>query len=205
MLVHLKYDSAIDGPLTQQILEQRARDKYQYKTGIDIIMMDIRPNDPNVLYERILMLCWLLGVSVHVENQKPGVIRYFQEHKCGLFILNKYQPIEGQKTKSRAGSDEGTPASTLVIQEYTSAIATDVEYFGHTYKFIEVVDDLLIFNPAKTRVHDYAVSKGFTCLSCRMRPKVTKKKMMDLDDFLNVYDQNGQVINARRGAEYETY
>lgn len=207
MTVKLKWDSKIDGEITQEELIRRAKKgrmegdkwvlddagkKYQWKTNRYICMMDTRPYDPNVLYERALMICWFFGASLHVESQKPGVIRYFYEHGCGGFILNKYIPVEGKRVNP---FDEGTPASTLIINEYTGLISTYVEYFGHTIPFIEIVEDLLQFKPNKTREHDYTVSVGFTEMACVMKPKNQPKPFLDITSILPVYDPYGNVIN----------
>lgn len=207
LLVKLKYDSKVDGILDYEEMQRRAQKgkmenglwvldpngrKFQYKSNRYVVMMDTRPGDPNVLYERALMICWYFGASLHVESQKPGVIRYFQEHGCGDFILNKYIPVDNKRVNPY---DEGTPASPLTIHEYTSEIMTYVEYFGHTIPFRELVEDLLLFNPNKTKEYDYTVAMGFTELSCKIKPKVQAKPVMNLEDIMPIFDHRGNVIN----------
>lgn len=209
VLVKLKYDSGIDGVITQDELEHRAKPgrlengqwvlddngtKYPYKTNRYIAMMDTRPYDPNVLYERTLMMCWFFGVSLHVENQKPGVIRYFKTHNCGDFLLNKYQPTDDIVTRRIAGED-GTPASTSTISEYTGDISTYVSYFGHTLPFRDLIEDLLLFKPHKTREHDHTVAMGYAELACRMKPKTKEKTYMDIAKLLPLCDHLGNPLN----------
>lgn len=192
-LLKRKYDTNIDGVLTQEILEKNAQEKFPYQTNKYIGMMDERPHDPNILYERCLLICWAFGIQMHVESQKPGVVRYFHEHGCGNFISQKYVALDGQR--SRTLNDEGTPASLTTIQEYTGAIATYVQYFGHTIQFDELLLDLLLFKPRKTTEHDYTVSMGFTELAERIKPKVTVKPVLDLDSILPRFDPFGNVLN----------
>lgn len=192
LLVKRKYDSTIDGVMSQEMLEQRARDKYPYKTGRYVFMMDHRPNDPNVFFERGLMVLWLFGVSCNIENQKPGFINWLKNSGCGDFVLNKYVPVANRVT---AGDMvDGTPASKMIIQEYTSLLATDVEYFGHTYPFIELPQDLLQFSPLNTTEYDYAVSMGNTELACIMRTKQVVKTLINLEDIMPTYDNYGNPI-----------
>ncbi|HTJ52611.1 MAG TPA: hypothetical protein VL443_24315 [Cyclobacteriaceae bacterium] len=192
LFVKRKYDSAIDGIVTQEILEQRAKEKYQYKTNRYIAMMDVRPNDPNVFYERALMMMWYFGCSLHPESQKPGIINYFYEQGCGEFILNKYVAESGYK---RNTTMDGTPASQPIIQEYTGALATYVEYFGHTIPFIDLVIDLLEFTPKKTTEYDYSVAAGFTELGGKIQPKTYTQPMVDIHDFMPGFDEYGNVVN----------
>jgi hypothetical protein len=193
LFVKRKYDSSIDGVLTQELLDQRRDERYPYKTNRDIGMMDVRPNDPNVLFERILLICWYFGAGVHGESNKPGFINYLKANNCGDFVVGKYVGEDEDTEKST--SQDGTPASQMIIQEYTSAIATYVEYFGHTIPFVELLDDLLLFKPAKTKEFDYAVAKGFTELSCKIKPKYVPPPVLEIHDFMPGFDENGNIID----------
>lgn len=208
VFVKTKYDPAIDGHWTPEqfemlsqpgrmvdnewILDEEKGKKYHFKTNQYFLCMDSRPNDPNKLYERTLMICWWLGVSLHVESQKPGVIRYFQMFNCHDFILNKYVPVE---TRSRVLSDDGTAASQPVIQDYTGLISTYIEYFGHQLPFRELIEDLLLFNPRNTKEHDYSVAMGFTEMACLVKPKEKPRQPIDLSTMLPMVDQFGNPLN----------
>lgn len=193
LLVKRRYDTAIDGELTQEILEKRAEEKYQYQTGVYIGLMDTRPTDPNVFYERALMICWLFGMSINVESQKPGLINYFYLNNCGDFIKTKYTP-EGVKHNA-ASQQDGTPASSMMIQQYTGAIATHIEYFGHMMPFVDVTNDNLIFNPLKTKEHDHTVAMGWCELGEMINPKRVHRPIMELSDILPIFDEQGNVLN----------
>ena len=209
LFIKTKYDSSLDGFLSQEELELRAQPgkmvndkwvlddngrKYDYKSNRYFGMMDTRPGDPNVLYERALMLCWYFGCSLHIENQKPGTIRYFYEHGCGDFILNKYVPLEASM-RVRSAIDDGTAASTTIIQEYTGELSTYIEYFGHTIPFRELIEDLLLFNPRKTTEYDYSVAAGFCELACKIKPKTQPKPLFDLEEVMLQYDRWGRIVN----------
>jgi len=191
LFVKRKYDSSIDGIISQEILEQRAKEKFPYKTNRYVAMMDVRPNDPLVFYERALMMMWYFGCSLHAESQKPGIMNYFHEHGCGDFILQKYVAESGYK---RNMTMDGTPASGPIIQEYTGALATYIEYFGHTIPFVDLVEDLLIFNPKKTTEHDYSVAAGFTEMACKIQPKTYTLPVIDIHDFMPGFDEYGNVV-----------
>lgn len=188
-----KYDSAIDGPLTQDILEQRAREKYPYKTNRYVLMMDVRTSDPNVFYERALMICWFLGASVQVETQKPGLQNWFYEAGCEDFLQQEYVPESSNK--ARNPYSQGTAASTTSIHEYTEAKATYIEYFGHTIPFRELIEDDLVFKPHKTTEHDYSVAGGWTELACKIQPRQKEKRHIDLLTMLPMFDGQGNPLN----------
>lgn len=197
LIAKRRYDSSVDlnedgsqGILTQELLEQRRDMKYQYKTGVYIGYMDSRPNDPNVFYERALMVCWLYGMSISVENSKPGIINYFILNNCQDFIKQKYVPEAANKDGYQG---EGTPATTGIINEYTECLMSDIEYFGHMDPFVDFINDELLFDPANTKVHDYTVSKGFCCLGEKIRPKQVQRPMLDVLDIMPSF-RNGKLV-----------
>lgn len=196
--VKRRYDSSIDvlpdgspGFLTQELLEERRDKEYEYKTGIYIGMMDVRPGDPNVYYERALMICWLHGMSMSVESAKPGVINYFTANGCADFIKNKYIPESSTKIDN---GDMGTPANPMTINEYTDCLMTNIEYFGHMECFIENTNDHLLFDPANTKVHDHTVAKGFCELGEKIRPKNVSLPVLDLHSIMPVFDRYGNIV-----------
>lgn len=194
VFVKSKYDSAIDGSVThQEILEQRRDTRFPYKTNRYLVMMDTRPMDPNVYFERALMICWYLGVSIHCEAQKPGLMNWFNAAGCGDFVWQKYIPNEGQAPK-KSDMTDGTPASTMMIQEYTGSIATYVEYFGHTIPFIELVDDLLVAQSNKTKEHDYYSGMGWTELAGKMKPRRVQLPTRQVTEFMPLYDRFGNIV-----------
>jgi hypothetical protein len=191
MFVKRKYDTAIDGELSQEILEERERQgiKYPYKTNRYVIMMDTRTYDPNVFNERALMICWYHGCEIQVENQKPGLANWFYEANCEAFLQNQYIPLSSNK-RSNPFAD-GTAASTSSIQEYTDLKSAYIQYFGHTIPFRELIEDDLVFQPHKTQEHDYSVAGGWTEVSGIVRPKTKQLKYVNIEDLLPSYDEYG--------------
>ena len=192
MFVKRKYDSSIDGIIDQDILYQRAEDKYPYKTNVYIAMMDDRPGDPNVFFERSLMVCWLFSMQASCESQKPGLINWFHDANCDAFLQNKYVPIEERAKAS--DMVKGTAASSTMIQEYTGLIATDVEYFSHTYVFVEMIDDDLVFDPSNTREHDYSVSQGWTEVSNKIKPPKPSVPQRQITEYFRRFRKDGSII-----------
>lgn len=193
MFIKRKYDSSIDGVYDQALLEKRRDEKYPYKTNRNVVMMDTRTSDPFVYYERALMLAWLFGCEVQVEDQKPGLKNYFYLNNCEGFLQGTYVPESN--TKRINPYSEGTPASTLMINEYTEAKAWSIEYFGHCICFREQIEDDLVFNPRKTTEHDYSVADGWTDLACKMAPKNKPKPKAKIESFLPMVDQFGNPMN----------
>lgn len=195
--VKRRYDSQVDlnpdgtpGILTQELLEHRRDTEYPYKTGISIGYMDTRTNDPNVYNERTLMVSWLFGMSVNVESAKPGYINFCYEHGCQDFVKNKYIPESNTKI---VNLESGTPANNMTINEYIECLMWEIEYFYHCEPFLDFIMDHLIFNPAKTREHDFTVASGWCSLGEKIRARIIQKPIMDLASIMPTFGPNGKV------------
>ena len=191
LYVKTKYNPEIDGPWDFDLLEQRAREKYPYKTNRYICQYDVR-YEPNKFFENALMMAVYFGISINVERQKNSIINYFHERGYGHFIHMKYKPVSEQirSQNSKQQIIQGTDASRPTIDTYTTKLDTYIEYFGHTIPFIEQVDDYLIFDPHNTKDHDYSVASGYTELADDIRVK-KEKKIINLDEFMNTWDNSG--------------
>lgn len=188
-----KYDPAIDGQLSQEILEKRYKERYPYKTNKYIVMMDARTTDPFVFYERALMICWFLGASVQSETQKPGLMNYFYANNCEAFLQEEYVPESS--TKRINPYAVGTAANATSINQYTELKAWYIEYFCHLIDFRELLEDDMVFNPKKTTEFDYSVAGGWTEVASIVKPKVKQKTFMDISQFLPMTDQYGNPLN----------
>jgi len=189
--VKRRYDIDIDGMLDQPILEQRARERYKYKTNKRIMMMDHRPGEPNLYFERALMICWLLGTPLMCESQKPGIINYFNNLGCNDFILNKYV-VSG--TAKPSDFVDGTAASSMMNQELTGLLATHIEYFGHLEPFIEFVEDFLLFDPTDTKKFDYAMCAGWTEVAEKVKPRIQEAPQHKITEYFRRFRKDGSVI-----------
>ena len=192
LYVKSKYDPAIDGEMTQEIMERRAVEKYPYKTNRPILLFDKRPTDPNKFFEYAIMICAYFGCQLHVENQKYAIINYFHSRGWGDFIMNKFKP-EHQKPDKIAL--DGTPSSQPLIQQYTSLVAVQKEYFCHLQPFREILEDNLVFNPMNTKVHDYTVAEGFGELACIMKSQIAKAPVVDISNYFHIFDSRGNPLN----------
>lgn len=192
IFVKEKYSEELDGVLTQELLEQRAEAKYPYRSNRPILLYDKRPTDPNKFFEYAIMICVYFGCQIHVESQKPAIISYFHARGYGAFIQHKYKPKFQLQDKIQ---QDGTPSSQPLIQQYTSLVAHQKEYFCHLNPFKEVLQDNLVFTPVDTKPYDYTVAEGFAELACEMKSQIGTAKRLDIGNFFHTFDRNGNVLN----------
>jgi hypothetical protein len=190
LYVKRMYDASIDGVMSDDIMEERAKEKFPYKTNIYAVQFDHRFMDPNKVFEYVLRICRFFGASLHVEKQKAAIINYFYQRGYGAFIMSKFQNQQEIAKSGYQFDSDGTSASEVIIQQYTALIASYVEYFGHTIPFPELIEDLLMFSPTRTKEHDYTVAMGFTEMASIMKTKV-KPNLLNLEDIFRTFDNSG--------------
>lgn len=156
------------------VLDEQNGKPWPYKTNRYAVRMGVRPKDPNVLYERVLLICWHFGIPFNVEKQfGGGMMSYMWLWGCEDFIQMKYKP---EFEKPDKNIQEGTSANVGTIEDYFNDLITDVEYFGHTYDFREMIEDMLIADPDDMTEHDDTVAAGFTTMSGKILPKIPDRK-----------------------------
>lgn len=202
-MIKRKLDLNIDVPTEEErglsiedLLDKRAKEKYNYKTGVYIGFYDYRPDDPNVYFENMIKLCRFFGCSIHIEKQYgAGLINYMITRGYGAFIAEKYRTLLDQQKKH--SFDQGTHASTATTQEFTTYIERDVIYFGHTYKHKDHIEDLLAFDPTNTRDHDWTMAHGYTELQCRM-PVNQAPTPVELESIFSTFNNSGNTSKRIR-------
>jgi hypothetical protein len=179
MVALRKYDEAIDGELNEEALKLRALGQHDYKTNKLICCYNYRPEDPTEFYEDAMKLMFYLGCQAHIENNKQGLITHLRNNGYKRFMIKKYNP-EG----NLGNADQyGTPSTSGLIGNYTSKLQHYVLFFGHTIPFIQIIDELLKFNPNKTTDYDLVVGFGFSLLGAETQITRVEVKELDLKDY----------------------
>lgn len=148
-----------------------------------------RPPRPSDFYEDLIKLCHLFSCSILPENNKPGVIAYFEDRGYGDFIHGKISIIGskdksiGKKTKNdtpgMAASVDATGQWAERISEFTHGpLGDDLRRmpFAHQIKDVSTLDIL------NTKKYDSAVATGWTLLLARKAAR-PKAKPVDMGQF----------------------
>lgn len=200
--VHRRYDPAVDcGELTLEKLVENATEvwkdgklikpKFKYKTGLEIVEYDYRPDEPTVYYEYMIKLCVFFGCKIHVEAQKAGgMIAHFNARGYSAFIEKKVVVAPDLKKQQQAEMIDGTAATPGLIQDYTGLIAKSITYFGHRWMFKKLLNDVRRFKPQETTKFDYTVAKGFVELSLLKPVKVVDQAPMDISEYMPIFRNN---------------
>lgn len=84
-----------------------------------------RPDDPDVYYHDMLLLCWWAGCKLFCETNKVNLEKYFRLMGCGDFLAR--QPVATMSEQVRQAAKDptnvrtGMASSPRAIEEYTKA------------------------------------------------------------------------------------
>lgn len=194
-----KYDESIDGEYTQDRLIYNATIKYPYKTGIPFVMYKYRPDDPKIYFEDMIKLCWFTGYLINIEKQHGSAIsEHFKTRGCAKFIMKKHKKeVTFQEDVEDEDMVEMTAASAGMTSHYASLTATWVNYFGHCNTFIDLCNDLLLFDPSNTRKFDHAAAFGYGMIGVSQK-KAEPPAPIDISELFTRYKSTGNTATPIR-------
>ena len=147
-----------------------------------------RPSTVFEFYEDILRQCIFYGCQILVENNKIGMINWFEEHGYKHYLMKRPESTHTQSSKRQTSL--GIPTSGDVVRD---GLINNLEKYvydccgydlesgeGGTMFFNELVDDLLIFEAWDWQKYDATVAAGLTLLATQ---KAVRKKVDIHDNY----------------------
>lgn len=127
-----------------------------------------RPDKAELFYEDMIRLAHFFGCKVLAEDNKVGMINYFQMRGYENFL-----------EKMPNATKFGISASTKVHQQIAEVTETYINENLHKVRFSELLDDWLTFNINKTTKFDAAMAAGYTLIganNAKFAQKIEKQK-----------------------------
>lgn len=148
-----------------------------------------RPDEVEEYFEDMIMACRMYGCQLLCESNKNNLIQHFKSRGYGHFIM--YRPETTlTNNNSRAQMDtEGIPASRETIDMYITKLKTFINRHGKRIPFERTIEDLLRFDPLKTKEYDLAVSAGWSMLALE-KEIVANTEPIIMEDWFNIYKSN---------------
>lgn len=155
-----------------------------------------RPEEGDVFYEDMVMLCHLTGYKLHIENNKSNIADYFVNRGYGHFLANR--PAYTHTVNTVQQQAVGTPSSPLTIGKYVEQTDRFVNrYVGADWRrlpFKRTLEDLAQFLPGDAenrQKSDASVSVGMTLLDAmKFVPPDPEPILMEDFDLETVFASN---------------
>jgi len=142
-----------------------------------------RPDLASVFYEDVLMAAFFYGYPLLVENNKYGIVRYFEKRGYDGYIMDrpKHLTPPGARVNTRT---KGIPSNSVdVIQAHAHAIEAyihdhvgvraETDNFGSMY-FNRTLEDWIGYKISNRTKYDLTISSGLALLGAQ-KAKVEKQ------------------------------
>lgn len=135
-----------------------------------------RPATSEIFYEDMIKLAHFFGCSPLIEDQKIGLIKYFEARGYEKFLY-----------RIKGSSKVGISASTKVHEEITANIETYSLENLKKVKFVRLLRDWLKFEIKNTTKYDATMASGYTLIAAGQTKYTTEKeektKLYDIGDI----------------------
>ena len=148
-----------------------------------------RPPLARIFYEDVLMAAVFYGYPLLIENNKYGIVRYFESRGYEEYVMKRPEHLKSPNATSNTKT-RGIPSNSVdVIQSHAQAIESYVEEhvgineitgeMGNMY-FDRTLDDWIGYKIDNRTKYDLTISSGLALLGAQKFKE--KKKESKLDD-----------------------
>ena len=154
-----------------------------------------RPPTAREFYEDILMAVIFYGYPILVENNKYGIVRYFEDRGYVDYCMSR--PDQSKFTLKNGKILRGIPSSPDVIQSHAQAIEyyihnnvgwNEMEEMGNCY-FDDLLEDWAEYDITKRTKYDATVSSGLALMASQKI--ISKKSKIKQKPFVRRYNNAG--------------
>lgn len=154
----------------------------------------VRPEDPAIYLDDMVLLCMFLGAPMLPERNVPTVNQHFVA--CGMEKFLTYPGDFKGLMLNRNSDDAGFATTPEVIDAFIRRLITFTNEHCHRMPFDNTLEDWRDCDISNLRAHDPTVSSGFVLLhSERQVDNDDEKPKENVGEFFDIYDNEG--MNAR--------
>jgi len=181
-------DSTVDGRGSKGALHLYNKFHMDNPSNMFVVEYAARPDLAKIFYEDVLMAAFFYGYPLLVENNKYGIVRYFESRGYDGYLMNR--PAHLRSTSSRVNvKTKGIPSNSQdVIQSHAQSIEAYIHHhvgenydtgdYGKMY-FNRTLEDWIGFKINDRTKYDLTISSGLALLAAQ---KVKQKPKSDLSE-----------------------
>lgn len=167
-----------------------------------------RPDLASIFYEDVLMAAVFYGYPLLIENNKYGIVRYFESRGYEGYVLDRPAHLRAANSSTNVKT-KGIPSNSQdVIQAHAHAIEAYIhnhvgykeEGCGAMY-FNRTLEDWVGFKINDRTKYDLSISSGLALLAAQNVKPVQAKTNFNEKQFFRSYRFNGEgpsLTNKRR-------
>ena len=192
-------DATLDGRGSKGALHLYNKFHIDNPSNMFVVEYASRPDLAKIFYEDVLMASFFYGYPLLVENNKYGIVRYFESRGYDGYLMDRPEHLKGASSTANVKT-KGIPSNSQdVIQAHAHAIEAYVhDHVGINYDSGEMgnmylndtMEDWIGFKIDKRTKFDLTISSGLALLAAQ---KAKPKPRTDFTEqkFFRRYDVIG--------------
>lgn len=192
-------DATVDGRGSKGALHMYNKFSMNRPPNMFVVEYASRPDMAKIFYEDVLMCAFFYGYPLLIENNKYGIVRYFEQRGYDGYIMDRpeHLKVAGAPTSSKT---KGVPSNS---QDILHAHAQAIESFVHNHVgvnydtgemgkmyFDRTMEDWIGFKIHDRTKYDLSISSGLALLAAQ---KAKEKRVVTFEDkkFFRMYKAIG--------------
>lgn len=169
-------DATVDGRGSKGALHMYNKMSLNRPSNMFVVEYASRPDMAKIFYEDVLMCAVFYGYPLLIENNKYGIVRYFEQRGYDGYILDRpeHLKISGAAQSSKT---KGVPSNSQdIIHAHAQAIESYIHHhvgvnydtgeMGKMY-FDKTLEDWIGFRIDKRTKYDLTISSGLALLAAQ--------------------------------------
>ena len=191
-------DATVDGRGSKGSCHLYNKFNMQYPSNMFVAEYISRPPMARIFYEDILMAAYFYGYPLLIENNKYGIVRYFEERGYDGYVLDRPEHLRSANSSVNVKT-KGIPSNSQdVIHTHAQAIEdyihqhvgyNDQGEMGRMY-FNRTLEDWVGFKIDKRTKFDLSISSGLALLAAQKKDKKRVESKLNEKEFFRKYKYN---------------
>jgi hypothetical protein len=177
-------DATVDGRSSKGACHMYLKFNMKYPSNMFVAEYASRPPLARIFYEDVLMASVFYGFPLLIENNKYGIVRYFESRGYDGYVMERPEHLGGS-TNHVTVKSKGIPSNSQdVIQAHAQSIEAYIHEhvgmnnetgaYGNMY-FNRTLEDWINFKIDDRTKYDLTISAGLALLGAQKVLKVVKK------------------------------
>jgi len=189
-------DAVLDGRGSKGALHLYNKFSMNHPSNMFVVEYASRPDLAKIFYEDVLMAAFFYGYPLLVENNKYGIVRYFESRGYDGYLMDRPEHLKAPNSTTKVRT-KGIPSNSQdVIHAHAQAIEAyihshvginpETDEFGKMY-FDRTLEDWIGYKISDRTKFDLTISSGLALLAAQKFKKEKKKVNFDEKKFFRRY------------------
>jgi hypothetical protein len=193
-------DATVDGRGSKGALHLYNKFNMNYPCNHFVLEYASRPPLAKIFYEDVLMAAFFYGYPLLIENNKYGIVRYFEERGYDGYLMDRPSSLQSSSARQSVKT-KGIPSNSQdVIHTHAQCIESyihshvgfdsDKGDYGTMY-FNRTLEDWINFRIDKRTKYDLSISSGLALIGAQKNEEEKAPAKFDEVKFFRRYKSMG--------------